>query len=215
MRKVLLSVLVCMCAAQPAWSADLLGAKTVDTDERAPFVIAGLPDVTLGVRYGLNSAVDVAPRLRLAWAQATRAGGVGVGLGAELRGRLFDGLGWAVSGLLRPELLVHSGARDLPSVGPGKSGVVALDLGAGGFIASRDVAPQTRVHAGLRIQPQVYFSPQTSIAWPMVLEVAGESVVRGRWRALLQSELGVVVYGAGGRRDEEFTAALRLGLGWL
>jgi hypothetical protein len=215
MRKLLLSVVVCLGVAQPAWAADLLGAKTVDTDERAPFVLAGLPDVTVGFRYGLNSAIDVAPRLRLAWAQATRAGGVGVGIGAEVRGRLLDGQGWSVAGLLRPELLIHSDARDLPSAGPGRWAAVVLDLGAGGLIASRDVAPGTRVHAGLRIHPQLYVSPQASLAWPMVLEISGESVIRGRWRALLQSELGVVVYGAGGRRDEEFTAALRIGLGWL
>lgn len=212
---------MCLLAAActVAWprsasAGSFVGAETFDQGERASYVTVGVPEAEFGHVIGLTSLADVTARARLTWAQSTRVGGLGLGLGTDWRMRFAAIGGWQIAAVGRPDLAIHMGARDHPPVtAPNTSNTVALGLGNPGLVAGWNGALPLQVSVGVHAPIAVFVAPQVSLAVPVYLALGAQATFAGVV-PLAEVDLGTTFYRMGGRRDEEVFVRLRLGVGW-
>ncbi len=217
------AVILCICVAPllvaaPAQAAgqhgELQGAQPLDQDERALFAAVGVPDIRLGLGYGLTSLVDIAPQIRLAYGQATRLGSFGAGVGCGYRFRFATLDGWHFALVGRPEITAMGGVTDFPPSPGGTTKVFGLDLGVPGLVASQEILPKTWVSFSLRVPVSWYLLPSSAVAVPVLLGFGGELGIGDHWRFTAKIEGGSVMY-YGKNQSSELSAAAWVGLGWL
>ncbi len=211
---LIVPVLLALCWSWPAHAGTFLGADTFDQGESANYVSLGAPDLEYGHIVGLTSLADVTARARVTWAQNTRVGGVGIGLGSDWRMRFAALGGWQIAAVGKPDLALHLSARDHPAVAPpSTSNTAAICLGNPGIVAGWDGDLPARFSVGVHAPLTVFVAPQATLAIPVYLSVGAEATFASVV-PMAQVDLGTTFYRLGGRDDSEVYVRLRLGVGW-
>jgi len=211
---LILAALWALCWSWPAQAGTFVGADTYDQGESANYVSIGAPDLEYGRMIGLTSLADVTARVRLTWAQHTRVGGFGVGLGTDWRMRFAALGGWQVAAVGKPDLALHLGARDHPALAaPSTTNTAAICLGNPGLVAGWEGDLPARFSVGVHAPLTVYVAPDVTLAVPVYLSIGAEATFAGVV-PLAQIDLGTTFYRLGARSDEEVFVRLRLGIGW-
>lgn len=193
-----------------------LGARSLQPGTQTAYATVGVPDLEMGTTWGLNSLVDVTPRLRLQFGRGTRVGGGGVALGAALRMRLASAGGWLFALVAEPEAQVHLYANDHPpTAGNEDVQAVALSPLAGGIVVDKEILDGVRFVAGLKVPLTFYVSPAFVVNLPVVAELGCEAQIADGLYLVTRIDGGVDFYGPGGAPGSELYFRGRIGLGWV
>lgn len=213
---------LCAWLATPALAAParVIGARTFDAGEMGLWASAGIPDVELGVRWGLTSAVDLGPRLRLSYGTGSHIGGFGSSAALLARMRVASAAGWDIAVTAEPGVFVHAGVQNwAPLAKAGQwgstSALLGLDLGVPAVVASTQLPGELALALGLSAPVQIHFAPELTVAWQVLARVQVAKPVDQHWTALAGGEFGTTFYGPGaGSPTAEPAWRLHVGVGW-
>ncbi len=194
-----------------------LGARSLQPGSRTAYATVGIPDLEMGATWGLNSLTDLTPRLRLQFGRGTRVGGGGLAVGAALRMRLARLGGWMLAVVAEPELQLHLFSRDHPPVADADGeGVQSFGISpvAGGVVVDREILPDVRFIAGLKVPLTFYLAPTWVVNVPLVAELGCEARIADNLYLVTRIDGGVDFYGPGGDPGTALYFRGRLGLGW-
>ena len=192
-----------------------LGARSLQPGSQTFYATVGVPDLELGTTFGLNSLVDLTPRLRLQFGRGTRVGGGGVAIGAAVRMRLASWGGWMVALVAEPEAQVHLYSRDHPPTsGDEDVQSVAISPLAGGLVIDKEIIESVRFVAGVKVPLTFYVSPSWIMNVPLVAELGCEARIANNLYLVTRIDGGVDFYGPGGAPGTELYFRGRIGLGW-
>ena len=193
-----------------------LGARSLQPGTQTAYATVGVPDLEMGATWGLNSLVDITPRLRLQFGRGTRVGGGGLALGATLRMRIASVGGWMFALAAEPEAQVHLYSKDHPpTVTDEDVQSVAISPVAGGIVVDRELLDGVRLVAGLKVPLTFYVSPTFVVNLPLVAELGCEARIADGLYLVTRIDGGVDFYGPGGAPGSELYFRGRIGLGWV
>lgn len=200
-----------------AWAdndASLFGASTLAPGSRAAYVTVGLPDIEVGAGFGLNSAADITPRLRLQYGRGTRLGGFGTAVGAQLRMKIARSNNWTIALVSEPELSLHFYGKDNPPTLSTGLPSLAFSPLAAGIVADRLVLSDVRIIAGIKAPLTFYVTPEWVMNVPLIAELGVEAEVADNLKLVTRFDAGADFYGPGGIAGTQSYFRIRVGLGW-
>jgi len=209
------AALVLSAGTAAANDTSFLGARTLQPGSQTAYATVGIPDLEMGVTWGLNSLSDITPKVRLQFGRGTRVGGGGLALGAALRMRLARMGGWMLAVVAEPEIQMHLFSRGHPPVAEGEAvQSFAISPLAGGIVVDKEVLPGVRFVAGLKVPLTFYVAPTWVVNVPLVAELGCEAKIADNLYLVTRIDGGVDFYGPGGESGSELYFRGRLGLGW-
>ena len=213
--------LLLLCAGgrdSTAATFSFLGAETLEPGQSTVYGTVGVPEIEVGAGFGLNSLVDVTPRLRLQFGRGMRIGGLGLSAGVAARMKVARTHGWTIALVAEPELGYHVGGKDHPPVASDATQdnkTFSASLLAGGVVADRMLVPGTRLLAGIKAPLTFHLAPTTVMNVPLLLELGMEVEVGQQLFLLARFDGGFDFYGPGGTPGRRPHVRVRVGLGWL
>ncbi len=201
-------------AAAPEADFSYFGGRTLAAGDSAAYVTIGLPDAEFGASFGINSVADVTPRARIQYGHGARVGGVGFGVGTQLRMKVIRGGGWTAAIVAEPELTVHLfGETHPPTMTAGLPSIAFAPLSAG-IVADRQLLSDVRVIAGIKVPLTFYLRPEWIVNVPVIAELGVESQISRGVTLIARVDTGADFYGPGGLPGTRSYLRLRAGIGW-
>ncbi|GEM_PF-2669311 len=201
-------------AADMSTDFSYFGARTLAPGNSAAYVTVGLPDAEFGMTFGLNSVADVTPRARIQYGRGGRVGGIGFGMGTQLRMKVARGGGWTAAIVGEPELAVHMFGEDHPPTTTTGLPSIAFTPLSAGIVADKQVLSDVRLVAGLKVPVTFYLRPEWIVNVPIIAELGVESHIADNVVLLTRFDAGADFYGPGGLPSTHSYFRLRAGIGW-
>jgi hypothetical protein len=202
--------------AEDSWVDDLsfFGARTIAEDASALYATAGVPDIEVGVVYGLSTLADVTPRARFQYGRGARIGGGGLSLSSAFRMKFAEWHGWTIAVIGAPEVGLHLYGNDHPPTTKSSPQSFRITPVAGSLVADRLMLPSLRLIVGIEAALGFFVTPEVVLHTPLVIQVGAELRVTNRLFLLARFDTGFDYYSQHSRPTSEAYLRARIGLGW-
>lgn len=198
------------------WVDDLsfFGARTIEEDAAALYATAGIPDIEVGVVYGLSTLADVTPRARFQYGRGARIGGGGLSLSSAFRMKFAEWRGWTIAVIGAPEVGLHLFGQDHPPTTKSSTQSFRITPFAGSLVADRLMLPSLRLIVGIEAALGFFVTPEVVLHTPLVVQIGAELRVTDRLFLLARFDTGFDYYSQNSRPSTETYLRARVGLGW-